>query len=280
MQQRNEDLYFIAEIGQNHNGSLETAFKMVDALKNIGGINAIKTVKRDIDTCLTDKQKQMIYDNPNSFGRTYYEHRKALEFYPEDFLKLKRYIEAAGFDFIASFTDKKSLDFLVNIGCKTLKIASQRAADYDLLNKVAKTKLPVIYSTGMTDWDIIDTAVEILQAYPLTIMQCTSVYPCPEKSLHLNVIPAIKGRYGCQVGFSGHHIGIAPDIVAFTLGANVFERHFTLSRAMKGTDHAASLEPSGIEKWVRYIGQAKESLGNNEKFILPEEMPALKKLRG
>lgn len=279
----NHLIYFIAEIGQNHQGDINIAKKMVDSLKGLP-ISCIKTAKRDIDTCLSEEQKAMIYDNPNSFGRTYYEHRKALELSKDDFIELKNYVEASGFDFISSFTDKPSLDFLQEIGTTGLKIASQRTADLELLKAVADTKLPTILSTGMSSIKDVDRAVEILKNNDeLHLLQCTSTYPTPENELNLNVIPMYQKRYKGivdSVGFSGHHAGVAPDIAAYMMGSRIIERHYTLSRNMKGTDHVGSLELSGVQYILKYIEQVQQSLGTPEKYILESEMPALKKLRG
>tara|TARA_R110000822_G_scaffold67844_1_gene165127 strand:- start:85 stop:939 length:855 start_codon:yes stop_codon:yes gene_type:complete len=279
---RTTPTYFIAEIGQNHQGDINIAKKMIDSLRGLS-VNCIKTAKRDIDVCLSDEQKEMLYDNPNSFGKTYYEHRKALELSKDDFIELKNYVEDAGFDFISSFTDKPSLDFLQEIGCSGLKIASQRTSDIKLLKAVADTKIPVILSTGMSSIDDVDKAVKILQNNKeLHILQCTSTYPCPEEYLNLNVIPMYKDRYKNinTVGFSGHHVGVASDVAAYMLGAEIIERHYTLERSMKGTDHVGSLENTGIRYVLNYIDQVSKALGSREKKILESELPALKKLRG
>lgn len=276
-----DNIYFIAEIGQNHQGSLEIAKKMVDSLKGTG-VSAIKTAKRDIDTCLTENQKKMIYDNPHSFGRTYYDHRKALELSYDDFSKLKNYVEEAGFDFISSFTDLPSLEFLIDIKVKYLKIASQRLTDIKLLESVAKYGTPIIISTGMSAINDVDRAVNCFANNEKYVLQCTSCYPCAEKDLNLNIISMFQQRYKDKidgVGFSGHHTGIAPDIAAYLLGARIIERHYTLDRSMKGTDHAASLEKRGIEYILKYIEQIKESLGTHTKTVLDCEKNAISKLR-
>ena len=275
------DVYFMAEIGQNHQGSLEIAKQMVDSLRGTG-VAAIKTAKRDVDLCLTDKQKNMLYDNPHSFGKTYYEHRKALELSFADFRELKEYSEKAGFDFVSSFTDAPSLRFLIDIGVRYLKIASQRLIDTKLLREAAKAKLPVFISTGMSSIEDVDLAVDIFSGIVKYVLQCTSTYPCPENELHLNVIRTYAERYIGRidgVGFSGHHTGIAPDIAAYMLGAKVIERHYTLDRAMKGTDQAASLEKRGVEYILKYIKQVRESLGGEEKEVLPSEQAGIDKLR-
>jgi len=279
----NKDLYFIAEIGQNHQGDINIAKKMVDMLVGTG-VSAIKTAKRDIDTCLTEEQKNMPYINDRSFGDTYYEHRKALELSREDFMYLKMYAEEKGFDFISSFTDKPSLDFLVKT-CYVnyLKIASQRMADIELLEAAAKTGKPIIISTGMSTMKDIDTAMDIFKDNDKYLMQCTSSYPCRDSDINLNVINTFKERYGDKVkgfGLSGHHMSLAPDVAAYMMGATIIERHFTLDRTMKGTDHAGSLELDGVKKVIKYIRQTQDAMGSSEKKVLDCEMPALIKLRG
>ena len=224
----------------------------------------------------------MIYDNPNSFGKTYYEHRKALEFSKDEFIEFKEYVEGAGFDFISSYTDLNSLDFLSDIGISGLKIASQRITDIKLLEATSNTNLPVIVSTGMSDISDVDIAVNVLKNNEKYLLQCTSTYPCPENELNLNVIPMYKERYSNRidgVGFSGHHVGVASDIAAYLLGATIIERHYTLERTMKGTDHIGSLEKRGIEYILSYVDQVEEALGTSEKKVLDSEMPALIKLR-
>jgi len=276
------ELYFIAEIGQNHQGDINIAKKMVDTLVGTG-VSAIKTAKRDIDVCLSEEQKKMPYINDRSFGDTYYEHRKALELTHEEFIELKEYSESKGFDFISSFTDEPSLDFLVKIGVPYLKIASQRMADIPLLKAAAKTGKPIIISTGMSEIKDVDRAVEIFKNNEKYLMQCTSSYPCRDSDINLRVIETFKKRYENQIegyGLSGHHMSLSPDIAAYVMGANIIERHFTLDRTMKGTDHAGSLEIDGVKKLIRYIHQVENAMGFSEKKVLDSEMPALIKLRG
>ena len=276
-------LYFIAEIGQNHQGDIKIAKQMVDSLVG-SGVRAIKTAKRDIDTCLTEKQKQQPYDNSHSFGKTYYEHRKALELSPEDFQELKWYAEKKGFDFISSFTDKESFLFLNHIHIKQIKIASQRVADFSLLSYVAKRyPFPVYMSSGMSCIDEIEEMVDLFKDNKKYLMQCTSVYPTDAKIQHLRVLKTYRKLFKNKVdgfGYSSHYRGIAPDIAAYALGATIIERHFTLDRTWKGTDHALSLEIHQIRKLIKYLNEVAKSLGNSQKTVLPEEMPAIKKLRG
>lgn len=275
-------MFFICEIGQNHQGNLQIAKQMVDSL--IGtGVSAIKTAKRDIDICLSEKQKNMPYVNKNSFGKTYYEHRKNLELSKDDFRELKDYVEQKGFDFISSFTDVNSLDFLNEIGVKTLKIASQRLVDYELLDETAKTNKTIIISSGMSNIEQIDKVINLFENNEKFLLQCTSIYPCECTDLNLNVLKTFQQRYQGKVngfGFSGHHSGIAPDLAAYMMGANIIERHYTLHRHWKGSDHAASLELDGVKKIIKYIEQINDSMGSSVKRILEKEQTAIDKLRG
>jgi sialic acid synthase SpsE len=276
-------VYFIAEIGQNHQGDIRIAKQMVDTLVG-SGVSAIKTAKRDIETCLTEEQKRMPYENPNSFGKTYYDHRKALELSHDEFEELKNYIEKNGFDFIPSFTDIPSFDLINKIGCEKIKIASQRVTDIKLLQHVANEFDGAVYmSSGMSNFDDINRMVEIFKSNEKYLLQCTSVYPCPENLLNLAVLHVYRKLYLGTVdgfGFSGHHVGIAADLCAYLFGAKIIERHFTLNRAWKGTDHAASLGIDGVRKIIKYIDQIDDAIGISDKYILPEELPAIKKLRG
>lgn len=272
-------VYFIAEIGQNHQGSIKIAKQMVDSLVG-SGVSAIKTAKRDIDVCLSEERKTMIYDNKNSFGKTYYEHRKALELSFADFRELKNYAEYKGFDFISSFTDSHSLDFLCNIDVKVLKIASQRLQDWKLLKETAEKNKPVIISSGMSSIEDIDNIMDIFKYNEKYLLQCTSSYPCAESDINLNVIKTYKDRYIADgYGLSGHHTGISPDIAAYCLGVDIIERHYTLRRDMKGTDHASSLELNGIRYIMKYIQEIREAMGSFDKMVLDCEQSAISKLR-
>jgi len=277
---RKHGVYFIAELGQNHQGRLKIACQMVDSLVG-SGVSAVKTAKRDINLSRETWENQP-YDNKNSFGSNYFEHRKALELSKKDFISLKNYAESKGFDFISSFTDANSLDFLCEIGVKTLKIASSRITDIELLKKTAATGKDIILSSGMSTHFDIERAIEIFVKNELFLLQCTASYPTCDKDLNLNVLTTFQELYSNVVngfGFSGHHTGIAPDLAAYMLGADIIERHYTLNRAWKGTDHAASLGLEGIKYILKYISQIKNAMGSPEKFVCECEKPALKKLR-
>lgn len=275
-------LYIIAELGQNHQGDIKIAKQMIDMLVG-SGVNAIKTAKRDLN-CMPEGLKIAPYDNPNSFGKTYYEHRKVLELSNSDFWELKDYAELKGFDFISSFTDKPSAEFLMSIGCKKLKIASQRIVDIKLLKHVAFYFPGEIYmSSGMSNIFEIQTMIDIFKKNKKYLMQCTSIYPAEENHLHLRVIKKYRKYFKHKVdgfGFSSHNRSIAPDIAAYALGAKIIERHFTLNRKWKGSDHNCSLEIHHFLKLIKYLKEVAKSLGDSQKKILPEEMPAMEKLRG
>jgi sialic acid synthase SpsE len=276
-------LYFIAELGQNHQGDIKIAKEMIDKL--IGsGINAVKTAKRDIDICLTEEQKKLPYTGKHSFGKNYYEHRKALELSFEDFAELKNYAESLGFDFISSFTDIPSFEFLKNLGLDKLKIASQRITDKKLLEHVSRNFDGTMYlSSGMSEIEHIDYMVYLFKNNKKYLMQCTSVYPCQERLLNIRVLKKYRTRYKSLVdgfGFSSHNMSIGPDIAAYTLGANIIERHFTLDRTMKGGDHVGSLEIHEIKNLISLLEDAAKALGSSDKHILEEEIPAMRKLRG
>lgn len=277
------NLYFIAEFGQNHQGDINIAKQMVDSLVRTK-VNAIKTAKRDIDVCLSEGQKKQLYNTKHSFGKTYYEHRKALELSHDDFIEFKEYAESKGFDFISSYTDITSLDFLNQIGLKQIKIASQRIVDKKLLKYTAANFKGKIYmSSGMSNMDDIREMIDIFKDHEKILMQCTSVYPSPEKLLNLRVLKRYKKYFKKEVngfGFSGHHQSIAPDIAAFTLGAWTIERHYTLNRKWKGSDHAGSIELYRLNKLIKSLNQVDRALGDSEKKILKEEKPVARKLRG
>ena len=272
-------MYFIAEIGQNHNGSLDTAKQLVDSLEG-SGVMAIKTAKRDIKS-FPEIWKTTPYENEHSFGKTYYEHRCALELSNEDFISFARYVESKGFDFISSFTDIPSFHFLYRyVKPKYYKIASSRVVDIQLLQEVALYNVDTILSTGMSTLKEIDTAVKML--IPKVIMQCTSAYPTRYEDINLDVICEYWERYGEhveEVGFSGHHLGIFPDVIAYSLGATWIERHYTLDRDMVGTDHKLSLVRSEIDELMRQVDIVDSIIGTSKKTVLESEKGTIKKLR-
>ncbi len=271
--------YVIAEIGQNHQGEISLAKELLHSAK-LCGVDAVKSQKRDIMELLTPEERARPYDSPNAFGPTYGEHRAALELSRDEYAELFDYARAIGIDFFASPWDVSSARLLDELGCPLFKVASASLTHQRLLDAIVATGKPVVLSTGMSTLAEIDAAVARLSASELYILQCTSAYPASFDSIHLRTMQTLKERYGHTVGLSGHHKGIAVDAAAVALGARIIERHFTLDRTWKGSDHAASLEPSGLAKLVRDVRAVEASLGLAEKDVLECELPARSKLRG
>ncbi len=271
--------YLIAEIGQNHNGNLDLAKQMVDMAQRCG-FHAVKSAKRDIAINVPKPLYNSIYDSPHSFGKTYGEHREALEFSFDEYREMEEYTHQKGLDFISSFTDIPSLDFLETIKCDAYKIASSRVTDLKLLRKVSKTGKPVILSTGMSTMGEIEVAVGCLKNRELFILQCTSSYPCLLENIHLGVLQTFRKKFKRNVGFSGHHCNsILPDLLAVGLGACIIERHITCDKSLKGSDHKLSLDENDMAMLVEGIQQVKVIMGKSEKQFLPCEEISRNKLR-
>lgn len=274
-----ENIYFIAEIGLNHNGSLEIAKKLIEeAAKN--GANAIKFQKRDPEKLWTKEYLDMPYNNNYSFGETYREHKQFLELSNEDYFELKSHAINNDIDFLVSAFDIDNLDFAVNkLEIPAIKIPSPFVSHLPYLNQAAKFRLPIFLSTGMHSLEEIDRAVEILENYnsEYVLMQCTSLYPTYDENVNLRVLFTYKNRYNCKIGYSGHDTGVIIPAIAASFGVIVIEKHFTLDRTMRGPDHASSLEQRGLELTTKYIKSALKSLGKEEKEILKEEWNSRKK---
>jgi sialic acid synthase SpsE len=273
--------YIIAEIGCNHQGNPDLFKQMILKAKECG-VDAVKGQKRTPRECLTPEQYERPYNSPHSFGKTYGEHREALEFTREQWQEAMTFADDVGIPLFASAFDITSARFLRDLGVEMIKLGSGQVTHYDLLEEIVSFGLPVLLSTGMSTYEEIDKMVEIFKArkVPITLMQCTSSYPCRYEDLNLRVIPTLRERYGVPVGFSGHHVSVAVDAAAVALGAVAVERHFTLDRSWKGTDQALSLEPLGMEKVVKYIRATELALGDPEKHVLECERPVRLKHRG
>jgi sialic acid synthase len=272
--------YVVAEIGGNHQGDLETAKQMIRAAATAGA-NAVKFQKRDNQALFTQEAYDAPYASENAFGATYGEHREALEFGKAEYLELIAEAKANNIEFFATPWDFPSVDFLEELDVPVYKVASCDLTNTPLLRYIASKKRPTIISTGGGTIEAIDRAVEIVKSEgaPLSVMQCTSGYPPKFEELNLNVIATFRDRYpDVTIGYSGHDSGIAMGLVAYVLGARIIEKHFTLNRAMKGTDHAFSLEPDGLRKMVRDLGRAKEAMGDGVKRAYESEAAPLKKL--
>ncbi|MDY7000738.1 MAG: N-acetylneuraminate synthase family protein, partial [Thermodesulfobacteriota bacterium] len=272
--------FIVAEIGNNHQGDIAVARKMVKTAAEIG-VNAVKFQKRHTGSLLSREGLDAPYTGPNSFGRTYGEHRDALELNMEEMKELKVLSESLGLVFFASAWDQVSLGQMLDIDMEVLKICSADLVNVPLLRQAGAANIPIILSTGMSTLEEIDRAVAELRRFhdQIVLLHCNSSYPCPEEEICLPVMNSLKERYGLLVGYSGHERGIGPSVGAVALGACVVERHFTLDKNMRGTDHVASLEPDGFVKLVTMIREVETASAHWEKKVFEGEANAAKKLR-
>lgn len=277
---QNNPTYVIAEIGINHQGDIDTAKKLISEAAGCGA-SAVKFQKRSITRILTQAGLDMPYENRNSFGKTYGEHKRALELSDADYHTLFAHARELEVDFIASGWDEESIDFLDELGIPFFKMASADLTNIPLLIHTAQKGRPMILSTGMADMDMVKTAVQAIEPFgvELAILQCTSTYPSVFEEINLAVIQTFQNTFPkAVIGYSGHELGIAITEAAVALGARIVERHFTLDRTMKGGDHAASLEPGGFGKMVRDIRHIEAAMGGTEKQVQDSETPIFKKL--
>ena len=272
--------YVIAEIGHNHQGSLERAKELFKEAK-LAGAHAVKLQKRYNRGLYTRAAYNKPYDNENSFGATYGEHREFLEFEREEYTELQAYAKELGVDFFATAFDLASADFLRELDIPAYKIASGDLKSTPLLKYVAGFGKPVVISTGGALLDDVQRAYDtIMPINPqLAILQCTAGYPAAFEELDLRVISTFRDRFpDAVIGFSSHDNGIAMPVAAYMLGARIVEKHFTLNRASKGTDHAFSLEPVGLRKMVRDLERTHKALGNGVKKIYESEKAPIAKM--
>jgi len=272
--------FIIAEAGQNHQGDAGIARKLIEEASRCGA-DAVKFQKRSISRILTREGLAMPYDNANSFGATYGEHKRALELSEDDYRGLQDHARAHNIIFCASGWDEESIDFLDTIGVPFFKMASADLTNLPLLRHAASKGKPVMLSTGMASMDTVRAAYDTVRPVnrQIALLQCTSTYPSRFCEINLNVLAAYRAAFpDAVVGYSGHELGIAIPPAAVALGACIIERHFTLDRTMKGSDHAASLEPGGFAKMVRDIRHVEEAMGSGEKRVQEAEIPIFRKL--
>jgi N-acetylneuraminate synthase/sialic acid synthase len=272
--------YVIAEIGHNHQGSLERARELFREAK-LAGAHAVKLQKRDNRGLYTRAAYNKPYDNENSFGATYGEHREFLEFGDREYRELQAFAAELGVDFFSTAFDLASADFLQELNVPAYKIASGDLKSTPLLRHVARFGKPMIVSTGGATIDDVQRAYDtIMPINPqLAILQCTAGYPAAFEELDLRVIATYRERFPeAVIGFSSHDNGIAMPVAAYMLGARIVEKHFTLNRAMKGTDHAFSLEPVGLRKLVRDLERTFKAMGDGEKKIYESERAPIVKM--
>tara|TARA_B100000902_G_C27224207_1_gene871302 strand:- start:117 stop:992 length:876 start_codon:yes stop_codon:yes gene_type:complete len=275
-------VYIIAEIGQNHQGDLEHAKKLIQKAAE-AGVNAVKSQKRHTRTLLTPQEYDRPYDSPNAFADTYGKHRDALELSVEQHLELKQVAESLGLDYFVSPWDPVSAAQMNEVGMPLMKIASASITDKETIDVACKGKIPIIFSTGMSTEEEIEQAANWIRNAGVetrSILHCTSTYPAEFNQLNLNYISVLQEKFpDFIIGFSGHHRGISIDIAAVTLGAKIIERHFTLDRTQRGSDHAASLEFPGLSKLVRNIRALESAMGDGIKRIYEQELAMIEKLR-
>jgi N-acetylneuraminate synthase/sialic acid synthase len=274
-----EDCYVIAEIGHNHQGKLETAKELFKVAKECGA-DAVKLQKRDNVSLYSRELYNKSYDNENSYGKTYGEHREFLEFGRDAYLELQRYAQELKITMFATAFDFKSADFLAELNMPAYKIASGDLKNTPLLKYVAKLGKPMIVSTGGAAMEDIQRAYDTILPFntQLALLQCSASYPTPPEEMNLRVIQILRERFpNAVIGLSDHYDGIAVAPVAYMLGARIIEKHFTLHHSWKGTDHAFSLEPIGLKKMVRDLGRTRIALGDGVKRIYDDEkMPLVK----
>lgn len=280
--------YIIAEAGCNHMGQIEIAHEMIITAAVFCKVNAIKFQKRCPKELLTEEQYNEPHPNPlNSYGKTYGEHREFLEFDIEQHAQLKKWCEEAGITYSSSVWDMTSAREIVSLDPQFIKIPSACNNHFEMLNWICNNyEGEIQLSFGMTTHNEEEEIIRLFEknnrAKDLVIFCCTSGYPVPFKDVCLLEISRLRENYEHRVksiGFSGHHLGIAIDMAAYTLGANYIERHYTLDRTWKGTDHAASLEPDGIRRVVRDCNALHEALQYKKSEILPIEQAQREKLK-
>lgn len=276
----NGPCYVIAEIGHNHQGDLETARKMIKVAAACG-VQAVKFQKRDNKSLYTATMYNKPYNSENSYGDTYGEHREFLEFGRDEYLELKKCAEENNVEFMSTAFDFKSVDFLEKLEVTSYKVASGDLTNIPLLTYIAKTGKPMFISTGASTIKEINIAYENVLKHnnKICLLHCTAGYPTEYHNLNLRVIDTMKENFPeAIIGYSGHDNGILAAVIAYMLGAVVVEKHFTLNRAWKGTDHKFSLEPEGFRKQVRDLRRVDIALGDGKRILYDFEKDARTKM--
>lgn len=268
--------YVIAEIGINHNGNLDIAKRLI-SVAVAAGCDAVKFQKRTIEVVYSDEELARPRESP--FGTTNRDLKEALEFDFDDFEEIDKYCKAVNIPWFVSCWDEASVDMMAEFDVPCFKIASASLTDDHLLRHTRAQRKPIILSTGMSTYQEIDHAIEVLGKDDLVVMHSCSTYPAYYEELNLRAIPTMRDRYGVPIGYSGHETGISSSVAAAVLGACSVERHVTLDRSMWGSDQAASLEPNGITRLIRDIRLVEQSMGDGVKRVYERELPIIKKLR-
>jgi N-acetylneuraminate synthase len=269
--------YIIAEIGLNHNGDVNIAKQLID-IAAVFGCDAVKFQKRTPELCVPRDQWDVIRDTP--WGRIpYIEYRHKVEFGEKEYRLIDAHCKEKGIQWFASCWDEPSVDFMEQFDPPVYKIASASLTDGRLLSKKASTGRPIILSTGMSTMEEIEHAVTLLPNDRLILLHATSTYPCKAPEINLRMLQTLRERFHLPVGYSGHEVGLQISVAAAALGAVAIERHITLDRTMWGTDQAASLEPSGLQRLVRDVRIIEQALGDGQKRVYESELPIRAKLR-
>lgn len=271
-------IFFIAEIGINHNGSMEICKELIDVAAD-AGCNAVKFQKRDIEQVYTKEFLDSPRESP--WGKTQREQKMGLEFGTDEYGEIDDYCRKKGMEWFASAWDVNSQKFLRQFDCNYNKVASAMIVHEDLLRMVAEEGKHTFISTGMSSDEDIEKAISIFHEAncPFELMHCVSTYPMKDEDANLSTIKTLQGRFGCNVGYSGHEVGLAISYAAAALGITSLERHITLDRAMYGSDQAASIEPAGLRQLVGAVRKIEKAMGDGEIKVLDVEVPIARKLR-
>ncbi|QKJ33060.1 N-acetylneuraminate synthase family protein [Mucilaginibacter mali] len=274
--------YVIAEIGINHNGSLEIAKKLIDEAV-AAKADAVKFQKRTPEICVPKDQWEIMRDTP--WGRmSYIDYKRKTEFGIAEYAAIDQYCKKLGIDWFVSPWDVPSVDFMEQFNTVIYKLASASLTDLALIGRILETGRPLMLSTGMSTMKEIEEALSFVHqydaGYPVFVAHSTSAYPCKPEELNLKMIQTLKQKFpGMPVGYSGHETGLATTVGAVAMGATFVERHFTLDRAMWGSDHAASVEPQGLQRLVRDIRDVETAAGDGVKKVYESELAPMKRLR-
>jgi len=270
-------VYLIAEIGINHNGSLDLARRLIDVAVD-AGCDCVKFQKRTPEKCVSEKMKRTFRETP--WGTmSYLDYRRRIEFGAADYRKIDSYCRTKRIPWTCSVWDLMSADFLESFDPPFVKIPSACLVDHALLKRVQRTGRVVFLSTGMSTLEEIRSAVEVLGTSKLVILHCKSCYPLDPRDANLRMIATLQREFPCVVGYSGHETGIQVSVAASVLGAAVIERHITLDRSLWGSDQAASLEPQGLNRLVRDVRICEAAMGDGIERIVPAEQETMKRLR-
>lgn len=271
-------IFICAEIGINHNGDLSICKELIDVAVKAGS-NAVKFQKRDINSVYTQEFLNSSRQSP--WGETQLEQKEGLEFNVDDYKEIDRYCKEKNIEWFASAWDLKSQKFLQQFNCKYNKVASAMIVYRDLLEMIAEEGKHTFISTGMTSYKDITMAVQIFRDRKCSfeLMHTISTYPMKDEHANLNMINTLKNKFQCDVGYSGHEVGLAVSYAAAAMGISSLERHITLDRSMYGSDQSASVEPAGFSNLVGAVRKIEKAMGDGVKRTIKEEGPIAKNLR-